>query len=94
MKKITLLVVAFLFATYSFAIDTKPEASKQELTFVKSSEFKPDLLRKQMTLTFTDECGTEWTVTASCSSCTDQALLNGINNWLNEHSTGDGCYQD
>ncbi|NII25923.1 hypothetical protein HB364_12580 [Pseudoflavitalea sp. X16] len=94
MKKITLLVVAFLCATYSFAIDTKPETGKQEFTVVKTSEVKPDVLKKQMTLTFTDECGTEWTITASCGSCTDQALLNGINNWLNEHSTGGGCYQD
>lgn len=66
---------------------------------IKSHNTHAEIIKvKTMVMTFTDGCGTEWTITASCGTCSNNDLAMGITDWMVNHETGTGvddepCYE-
>lgn len=88
MKKIIFL---FVFAIFAFTTYASGNLKSKEVRSIKELA--------SMTLTFTDGCGTQWTLTATCNGCTQGDLYSAISTWEVTHNSGSGvngtpCYQD
>ncbi|MEH3114925.1 hypothetical protein [Pedobacter terrae] len=95
MKKILFILTALFFSTATFAVEnhTQKSTSKDKLDAYAINLKKQQHRKKELKETFTDNCGVEWTVTASCNNCSAQALQDGIDQWKSDHyNASTGCY--
>lgn len=96
MKKLTLticaltLIMASLYATGTPVPEKKAKTEKQ---VIKQTE-QQDLQRLRASISFTDACGNELTITGTCESCvTFEQWGAAFDNWWSNNSTN-GCINE
>ncbi len=62
-----------------------------KFTLANTNELNKKLVERKLlksySVSFTDGCGTEWTITASCGSCTNVQLQQAIEQWKEDNLT-------
>ena len=96
MKRLTLTITAVFLIMASLHAAGNPvkgiPAKKASIDKqIQKTETQAPEQRLRASITFTDACGNELTVTGTCESCTDISQWNtAFNNWWAQNSTG-GC---
>lgn len=96
MKKLTLTICAVMLiiaSTYASVAPVKGAVSDQKATVGKKivKQACPGEQKLRASISFTDACGNQLTVTGTCESCTNISEWNtAFNSWWSQNSTG-GC---
>ena len=88
MKKLIMLVLIVAFSSLAVIASNGKVVDKETKETIKVENLSRFL---QASISFTDNCGNQLTISGNCASCTNiTEWLGAFNNWWSQNSSG-GC---